>query len=138
MEDCNSSTDIIRHYFSNGLACLEITKLIGLHHGCSASLSTLKRWLHENLVRRPLAGRRSPQMDIFNAIAEELGDSGSNIGYQKMHWYLQTKGMTCRLEDVRVTVKELDSKDDSLRRKRRREDCINTNTFLKDQITHDI
>ena len=46
--------------------------------------------------------------------------------------------MTCRLEDVRVTVKELDSKDDSLRRKRRSEDCINANTFLKDQITHDI
>ena len=89
MEDCNSSTDIIRHYFSNGLAYLEIAKLIGPHHGCSLSLSTLKRWLRqENLVRHPLAGRRSPQKDIVNAIAEELGGSGSNIGYQKMHWYL--------------------------------------------------
>ena len=71
------------------------------------------------MVRRPLAGRRSPQRDIVNAIAKELGSSGSNIGYRKMHRYLPTKAMICRCEDVRVTVKELDPEGVSLRRRRR-------------------
>ena len=120
MEDWNRLADIIRHYFSNGLAYLEVIELIGIHHGCFISLSTLKRWLRqENLVRRPLAGRRSPQRDIVNAIAKELGSSGSNIGYRKMHRYLPTKAMICRCEDVRVTVKELDPEGVSLRRRRR-------------------
>ena len=117
MEDCNRLADIIRHYRSNGLAYLEIIELIGIHHGCFISLSTLKRWLRqENLVRRP---RRSPQRDIVNAIPEELVGSGSNIGYRKMHRYLQAKGTICRREDVRVTVKELDPEGVSLRRRRR-------------------
>ena len=71
------------------------------------------------MVRHPHAERRSPQRDIVNAIAEELGGSGSNIGYRKMHRYLQAKEMICRREDVRVIVKELDPDDVSLRRKRR-------------------
>ena len=120
MEDCNRLADIIRHYSSNGLAYLEIIELIGIHHGCFMSLSTLKRWLRqENLVRRPLAGRRSPQRHIVNAIAEELGGSGFNRGYRKMHRYLQAKRMICRRENVRVTVKELDPGGVSLRRRRR-------------------
>ena len=71
------------------------------------------------MVRHPLAERRSPQRDIVNAIAEELGGSGSNIEYRKMHRYLQAKGMICRRKDVRVIVKELDPDGVSLRRKRR-------------------
>ena len=115
MEDCNRLVDIIRHYFSNRLACLEITESLGLHRGCSISLSNLKRWLpQENLQER-----RSPQRDIVNAIAEELGGSGSNIGYRKMHRYHQTKGMICYQEDLRVTVKDLDPEAISLRRRRR-------------------
>ena len=110
MEDCNRLADIIRHYFSNGLAYIEIIELIGIHHGCFTSLSTLKRWLRqENFVRRPLAGRRSPQRDTVNVIAEELGGGGSNIGYRKMHRYFQAKGMIFPREDVRATVKELDA-----------------------------
>ena len=86
MEYYNMLANIIRHYFRNGWAYLEITELIGLRHGCSISLSTLKRGLRqENVVRRPLAGRRSSKRDIVNAIAEEHGDSGSNIGYRHMH-----------------------------------------------------
>ena len=86
MEYCNMLANVIRHYFRNGLAYLEIAELIGLGDGCSISLSTLKRGLsQENLVRRPFAGRRSSKRDIVNAIAEEHGDSGSNIGYQHMH-----------------------------------------------------
>ena len=120
MEDCNRLADIIRHCFNNGLAYLEIIELIGIHHDCFISLSTLKRWLRqENLVRRPLAGRRSPQRHIVNAIAEELGGSGFNRGYRKMHRYLQAKRMICRRENVRVTVKELDPGGVSLRRRRR-------------------
>ena len=45
----------------------------------------------------------------MNAIAEALGGSGSNIGYRKMRRYLQAKGMICRREDARATVKVLDS-----------------------------
>lgn len=79
MEDCNRLVEIKRHYFSYGLAYFETTELLGLHHCCSISLSTLKRWLHpENLVRRPLARREGLQR---NATAEEIGGKGSNIGY---------------------------------------------------------
>ena len=82
MEDSNRLANIIRYYFSKRLAYLEITKIIGLYHGCSIFLSTLKRQLRQkNLVRRPFAQRWSPQRDIVNAIAEELGGSGFNIGY---------------------------------------------------------
>ena len=37
------------------------------------------------------AGRWSPKRDIANVVEEELSGSGSNIGYQKMHRYLQVK-----------------------------------------------
>ena len=97
-----------------------ITEFIGLNHGCSISLSILKRRLgQENLVHRPLAGRRSPQRDIVNAIEQELDGSGSNIGYRKMHRYFQAKGMICRRKDVRITAKELDPEGVLLRTRRR-------------------
>ena len=71
-----------------------------LHHGCSISLSTLKRWLRqENLVRHQTAGRRNLQRNIVNSVAEELGGSGSNIIYRKMHKYLQAIGMVCHRKD---------------------------------------
>ena len=47
-ENCNRLADIIRHYFSNGLAYSEVTELIGLPHSYSMTLSTLKRWLRSS------------------------------------------------------------------------------------------
>ena len=115
MEDCNRLVDIIRHCFSNRLAYLEITESLGLHRGCSISLSSLKRWVRQENLQE----RRSPQRDIVNAIAVELGGSGSNTGYRKMHRYHQTKGMICYQENLRVTVEYLDPEGISLRKRRR-------------------
>ena len=60
---------------------------------------------------RHLFARMSPLKNIVNVIAKELGCSSSNIVYRKMHIYLPGNGIICRREDIRATVKELDSKD---------------------------
>ena len=91
--------------FSNVVTYLKITALIGLHIMVTA---------YPCLP----AGRWSPKRDIAN-VMEELGGSGSNIGYQKMHIYLQVKWMICRRKYVRVTVKVLDPEGVPLRRRRR-------------------
>ena len=80
--------DVILKYFSNGFSYLEIAELLNHVHDFQISLSTLKRWLKDNnLRRRPLAAVLSSDEVKRQAVQEKLNGSGSIVGYRRVHRY---------------------------------------------------
>ena len=110
----------VRRYFNDGFSYEEILEFLKIRHEYICSLSTLKRFLRKNgLRKRPLANFRDSNNLIVEAIRIELDGSGRGMGYQRMHQALISQGIHCRREDVRKIVKELDSEGVELRRKKR-------------------
>ena len=97
-----------------------IVELLNHFHDFQISLSTLKRWLKDNnLKRRPLAAVRSSNEEIRQAVEEELNGSGSRVGYRRVHRALVRKGLVVRKHDVRLLVKQQDPEGMMLRKRRR-------------------
>ena len=89
--------DIILKYFSDGFLYLEVVALFSHVHDFQISLSTLKRWLkNNNLKRRPLAAARSSNEEIRQAVQEELNSNGSRVGYHRVHRALVRKRFGCQ------------------------------------------
>ena len=104
-------------YFNDGLSYLEPLNHV---HDFQINLSTLKRWLKDNnLKRRPLAAVRSSNEEIRQAVQEKLNGSGSRVRYCIVHRALVRKGLVVRKDDVRLVVKELDPEVVMLRKRRR-------------------
>ena len=98
----------------------EIIEYLRVHHGIAVSLSTFKRWLRANDIRRrPLPGVRGPHAMVVAAVQEELYGSGSRIGYRRVNKALTSKGIKCRRDDVRKILLQLDPEGVQLRRRRR-------------------
>ena len=111
---------IILKYFNDGSSYLEIAELLNHAHDFEISLSTLKRWLKDNnLKRRPLAAVRSSNEEIRQAVEEELNGSGSRVGYRRVHRALERKSLVVRKHNVTLLVKELDPEGVILRKRRR-------------------
>ena len=111
--------DTILKYFNDGFSDLEIVELLNHVHDFQISLSTLKRWLKDNNLKRPLSAARSPNEEIRQAVQEELSGSGSRVGYRRVHRALVRKGLGVRKHYVRLLVKELDPEGVILRKRRR-------------------
>ena len=110
----------IFRYFEGGFTCAEILEFFRVRHGYARSLSTLKRWLRKKGVRkRPLEATRNNMSHIFEAVRNELSGSGADIGYRRIHKALKSKGYSCRRDDVRQTVKQLDPDSVKLRKRTR-------------------
>ena len=107
--------DTIIKYFNDGSSYFEIAELLNHVHDFQISLSTLKRWLKDNsLKRRPLAAVRSSNEEIRQAVQEEL----NGIWYGRVHRALVRKGLVVRKHDVRLLVKELDPEGVMIRKRR--------------------
>ena len=108
----------ILKYLDDGLTYEKIREFLRVQHSCEISLSTLKRWIKRKRIRRrPLPGVQSSLS--VTAIQEELNVSGANFGYRRMHRALLSKGIICRRNDVRISMKQLDPDGVDLRRRRR-------------------
>lgn len=101
--------DVIWKYFKDGLTYVEILEFLRVYHNCSMSLSTLKRFMRkEGMRKRPLEGVRCNISDLEKAVYEELCGSSSNVGYRRMYRTLINKNILCRREDVRKVIKAID------------------------------
>ena len=116
----NEIETYIIEYFNEGLPYMEILEFLRVRHKYEISLSTIKRWLRENgIKRRPLSTLRSSNADVLKAIQDELCGSASDVGYRRMHKILLSKGLICRRDDVRKMILQLDPEGVQLRGKRR-------------------
>ena len=112
--------DIILKYFNDGFSYLEVVELLNDVHDFEIILSTLKRWLKDNkLKKRPLAALSSSNEEIRQAVEEELDGSGSRVGYRRFYCAPVRKGFFVRKQDVRLFVKKLNPKGVILRKRRR-------------------
>ena len=110
---------IIR-YFCEGFSYMEMIELLNRSHNIAISLSTLKRFLRNNdLRRRPLPHLSCSAEQLKNAIENQLNSSAAQLGYRRMHKVLLNQGLLCRRTDVRLMLKDLDPENVDLRRKRR-------------------
>ena len=67
----------IFRYFEGGFTYTEILEFLRVCHGYGMNLSTLKRWLRENRMRkRPLEAIRNDTSDIFEAVRDDLLEVG--------------------------------------------------------------
>ena len=110
----------ICRYFQNGFTYVEILEFLTKQHGYEISLSTLKRRLRKmGMIRRPLQNVRCSEIELVDAVRNELAGSGSGIGYRRIHCSLLKKGVICRRDDVRRVIKFIDPEGVDSRRKRR-------------------
>ena len=73
----------VRRYFNDGFSYEEILEFLKIRHEYICSLSTLKRFLRKNgLRKRPLANFRDSNNLIVEAIRIELDGSGRGMGYR--------------------------------------------------------
>ena len=104
----------IFRYFEGGFTYIEILEFLRVRHGYIMSFSTLKRWFREKGMRkRPLEAIRNDTSDIFEDV------SGADIGYRRIYKALKSKGYTCRKDDVRQIVQQLNPDSVKLRKRRR-------------------
>ena len=83
-------------------------------------MSTIKRHLKElNLFRRPVERIRIDGVTLLAAVREELGGSGSNIGYKRVWAHLQKTDLKDRREDVRRAILQNDPDGVSKRNRRK-------------------
>ena len=112
--------DAVLRMFNNNHPYEEILEQLRHHHQIDVSLSTLKRWLRgNNMRRRPLQHNRSRYSTVVSSVAKELQGSGSRIGYRRVFKSLCNKGILCRRDDVRKILKVLDVEGVRLRKRRR-------------------
>ena len=82
----NEIETYIIEYFNEGLTYMEILEFLRVRHKYEISLSTIKRWLRENgIKRRPLSTLRSSNADVLKAIQDELCGSASDVGYRRFN-----------------------------------------------------
>ena len=110
----------IFRYFEGGFTYIEILEFLRVRHGYIMSFSTLKRWFREKGMRkRPLEAIRNDTSDIFENVRDELSGSGADIGYRRIYKALKSKRYTCRKDDVRQIVQQLNPDSVKLRKRRR-------------------
>ena len=81
---------LLSDYFTKGFTYLEIQEFF---HQQTIGLSTIKRHLKKlNLFRRPVEKIRTDEATLLAVVREELGGSGSNIGYRRNWAHLRKTG----------------------------------------------
>lgn len=108
--------DLVRIYHGLGMAYKEILRTLATQHGMVMSLSTLKRMLRANRLRR----REYDDLGhIIEFILNELQGSGRLHGYRWMYYKCIEHGLRVRKEDVRIILSAVDPESAQSRRRRR-------------------
>ncbi|XP_048124321.1 uncharacterized protein LOC125310724 [Alosa alosa] len=108
--------DLVRIYHGLGMAYKEILRTLATQHGMVMSLSTLKRMLRANRLRR----REYDDLGhIIEFILNELQGSGRLHGYRWMYCKCIEHGLRVRKEDVRIILSAVDPESTQCRRRRR-------------------
>ena len=112
-----SRDDLIKDYFSHGLAYDEILSLMDTRHGVKLTL----RHLHRILRLLSLYRRRNKSSinEVLNAVAEEIQGPAASVGYRQMHQIVRKKGLVTDKETVRCAIKAIDPEGVAERGRRR-------------------
>ena len=115
-----SAWESLQRMFGNGHPYEEIVEYLCVHCEIDVCLSTFKRWLRANgMRRRPLQSVHANYSTVINAFGKELEGSGAGVGYRRVTKALTDQGIICKIDDVRCIIKALDPEGVSLRKRRR-------------------
>ncbi len=101
----NHENEIV-HLFRLGWKYKEIIHYIQEYYGVSMCLSTLKRRLRRQGLRRRKS--KTPLLRVVRRINNEIQGPGRCSGYRTMHQTLQQDGYVVDRETVRIAIKALD------------------------------
>ena len=102
----SSEEDAIKRYLYDGYSCYEIFCFPEKYHNISISLRQLHRILRKyGLFRRK---NYSSMNEIILALRMLLKESGSSLGYRRIHQKLRQLGCFIDKETVRLCLKMLD------------------------------
>ena len=113
--------DNIRRYFIQGYNNSEILGFLGILHGITIGIRTLKRWLRILGLKRQGRRNQAPLQEIVAAILREMeGYVGSHIGYREMTRRLRIKhNLTVTRDTVMHAMREIDPEGVENRRRHR-------------------
>lgn len=116
MEDAHGRESLIEFYFEIGLKYRDIKSVLRCRHGLHISERHLKRILcAKGLSRRK---EYSELVDLIEFVSHQLQYSGQLHGYRWMYSKCRESGLLVRKEDVRLVLKELDSRGVEMRQAR--------------------